>query len=91
MRNIITNVEERSNTPNNERSARVIITNTALGAVAGAFTGGIGAAALGAGAGGVVGVARTYRPENENFRASRDGSRWRPSATDGYTTPPSSS
>ena len=89
MRNIVTDVSNRPSGLNTARSARVIITNTALGAVAGAFTGGAFnavamGAGIGAGTGGIVGVARTYRPENENFRNSGDSSRWRPNVSDGY-------
>ncbi len=87
MENIITRVDEHSHTANNAFKAKVLSVNTALGALVGAFTGGAGAIALGAGAGGIVGIARTYQPGNEHYGVAHDPAAWHPHPHDNYHPP----
>lgn len=87
MENIITRVDEHSHTANNKLNAKVISVSTALGALVGAFTGGAGAIALGAGAGGIVGISRTYQPGNEHYGVPHDKDDWHPHAHDNYHPP----
>ncbi len=87
MRNIITSVDEHSHTVNDDFNRRVRVTGTALGALTGAFTGGVGAIAGGAVVGGIVGMARSYRPDNEHYGVAHDPADWHPHAHDNYHPP----
>ncbi len=87
MKDIITSVDEHSHTANTAFTAKVALLNTTLGTLAGAFTGGLGAIAVGAAAGGIAGIARSYRPDNEHYGVKHDEAEWHPHAHDNYKPP----
>lgn len=87
MRGIITHVDDQSQGVNAAFRRNRIILNTAIGGLVGVFTGGIGAIATGVATGGIVGIARSYRPDNERYGVPRDANEWRPTATDRYRPP----
>ncbi len=84
MRDIITSVDEHSHEVNDAFNRRVRLTSLALGTLAGAFTGGAGAIAVGAMTGGLVGLSRSYRPDNEHYGVAHDPNDWHPHPHDTY-------
>jgi len=85
--NIITRVDEHSHETNKKYIAGITALNSSIGLLAGAFTGGLGAIAVGALTGGVVGMARSYRPDNEHYGIPHEEGSWHSHAHDNYKPP----
>ncbi len=87
MKDIVTSVDEHSHEANNKQLIKLGAINASIGALAGAFTGGAGAIAVGALTGGLIGAIRSVSPGNEHYGVPHDKDEWHPHSSDGYKPP----